>query len=899
MKSPIEKLLTVLGVPSEQRKSRYCCPLHSRDSFTLVFLKNNILPGGYRVKCSDPKCRFDGTVFDLMMMATSEPASAVMSMFLPEGELYDTFCPSSHNRSLDRAVVEDHINTLNLDKSVKDYLKGCKKEFLANSALRSSLTSYGVQESVLESLFVGKFDRVMPEQFDRDTPRVNKEDLLVCPYTCGGMVTGMVVMDPCTNLRIDVPISPEGENYGIFQEHVLSSCKSVYVCPDELTAILAYSKFLEFTNEPSSTICLKTPEALANVPEDRSVCLLSTPEKILQFHNAATYWMKHRHDRDLRVVELPRRMVNFGGLGLKSVLETSVPIGDWLVDHLAKVNFKKGPPEVTRVVSSVGFSKKDKAELMKLLKEAGHDDSLLLSAVRNAKLAGSMMKYGSQSFRRNSTSYADVSKGGNRKISNFVIYIDTITEDDKGNKIAIGRVRTDNDSDKLINVAIPTKDLVNPHGSKLTQIIWAQAKEQGINFLPWAGELHGGVTWFNILLGFDDPEFHRSVSDLGARGDGMLNLPRVRIDTTAKTLHPGGFLHNVDPVVAASYGEIILTKEGDGVALKALLESNNPVAIRLSLILGHMLHQTVCPVVLENKYVPKHLGIPYTVNSEVSYNALSQACCTLGGSPRPTLVSTQAADFNSIVKSNKQLETLPAIYVTRDPDNSRVLDWLYSSRNSMVLGVPAQVMTKLDRQDYIYFLYEDSDSVGFNYLLDTELLESTQSVWPFAIMSACEKVKPGIDLNPDVVPAIRGRQWLADEVGAKLPEVDCVIADYYSPITEHGLDMFLTVMSEQVHYGNALMAKNRREYRSEGDKYVGCVEGHYASFHSTRAIKFMADLGIPFTKKYLRNECGKRRYLRSRSQEDIPVFIEVWEEYMKPKRSKMLTKSDLRLVDAS
>lgn len=899
MKSPIEKLLTVLGVPTEQRKSRYCCPLHTRDSFTLVFLKNTILPGGYHVKCDDLKCGFDGTVFCLLEKALGCPASEAQSMFLHDGKLHDTFCPTTHNRGHDRAVVEDHMMTLGLDKSVKEYLLKCKKGFLSSSPLRASLTSFGVQESVLDGLSIGKYDKVLPDELMPGAPSVGKDDMLICPYTCGNLVTGMTVLNPDTGVSRDLTVSSEGENHGIFQEHAMGDGKVIYVCPDELTAVLAYSKFLEFTNEPSGTVCLKTPEALANVPDAKTICLVSTPENILPFHSAANYWMRYRGSRELTVVELPKRMSNFRGLSLKSVLGASVSIDQWLVDHLAKVNHKKGPPEVTKVVSSVGFKKKDKNDLMKLLKEAGHDDPLFLTAVRNAKLAGSIMKYGSQTVRRNSASYADVSKGGNRKISNFVFYADTVTKDDKGNRIVVGRIRTDNSADPLINAAFPTKALLNPHGAKLTEMAWGAAKDQDVDFKPWAGELGSGLTWFNVLIGFDNPSRHDSVSDLGARADGMLNFPQVRIDTTAKALHPGGFLHNVDPLVAASYGEITVTKGGNEGALKVLLESKNPMAIRLCLVLGHMAHQTVCPVVLGNKYVPKHLGLPYTVNTEISYNVLSLVGCALGGSPRPTLLPTQAAEFSSIIKANKQLETLPATYVTREPNNSRALDWMYSSRNSIVIGVPAHDLGKLGREDYIYFLYDEEEELGYKYLLGNEFLESIQSVWPFLMMSGVDKVAPGIDLSPDVVPALRGREWMAEEVGAKLPKVDCEISDYYAPVKQHGLELFGTIMSERVQYGDVLMAKGRAQYREGGAKYIGYTDTHYAAFNTKRSMAFMESIGIPFNSKFLRREAYSKGYLRSRSQEDIPIFLEVWEEYCRPKRGEVLTKADLKIVRAS
>lgn len=896
MDQHLGKLLSLLGAPSEPKESKYQCPLHSRESFTLVFVKNNILPGGYRVKCDDPKCGFDGTVFDLMAEATGSPRSEVMSAFLPDGALFDTFCPSVHNRGLDRVVLEDHLLTLSNDKILKEFLKTCREDLMMNSELRVALSQYGIQENLIPALDCGLYPKRFPDELSLDPPKMGKADSLICPYTCGGMVTGLAIVEPRVGTRNDVPVYGDGYKYGIFQEDCVND-EVAYVCADEPMAMLLASKFLESTNKPSGAVCLKTTHAADHLPESAKICLLSTPDKMLDFHRAATYWKDLGEKRTLEVLELPRRISGFTGINFRHLVSHTVSVDSWLVDHLAKVNHKSGPAEVTKIVSSAGLRKKDKNRLLELLKEDGHDDPMFLKAVRSAKLAGSIMSYGKIKIRRNNSSYTEGGGSGN-VLSNFVFFCDTVTKDKKGNTIIIGRVKMDDERLPVANASFSTSDLLTMYGSKITERLWGQLKEQGLHFTPYCADLRcGSITWFNVMTGFDESEYATSVASLGVQDKGVINFPKVRVDTTTRAQSEGGYMYGVDTEVSSMYGEIVQSSAYDEKLVKQIVESPNPFIQRLCLVLGHVAHQTVAPAVLGTRYSPKHLIIPYTVDEDMWHNVLCQASAVVGGIPKPTLVPVEAAEFRSVLKRNRQLETLPGIYLSRQGSSKRVLEWVYSSKNALVLSAPAHDLSQLSRESNTCFVYDEGDNIGDIRILNQDMLHALRSVWPFMLMHMADKMDVAVDTHPDMMPSERGLQLLADLVGAEPKKATCVITDYYAPVKQNGLDLFLSMMAQAVSDGEVEMCYGKAAYRKDDEgKYIGYVEGHYAVFHSKLSIEFLASKGVKFTSRYVRNDCFERGYLRSKQQEDIHVFVEVWEEALRPKRGKVLTTKDLKLV---
>ena len=894
MNNSIKKLLTVLGVPAEERDSRYCCPLHQRESFTLAFLENTILPCGYRVKCTDPKCGFDGTVFDLIAKVTDKARSEVMSMFLPEGMLHDTFIRSTHNRGHDRAVIEDYMIAMQNDKVLRNYLIDCKKGLMECNELRASLSKFGVQENYIRHMMCGKYDQLMPDGLGIDPPKAGKTENLICPYTCGGMVTGFVVVDPDNGFRNEVSVQADADKYGIFQEEAFVE-DVVYDCPDELTAMLVRSKFLEFTDKPSGAMCFRTHEALSNLDDAVTVRMISSPDRLLSFTRSATYWMYLRDKKDVRVVELPRKIIGSTGVNLSKLLKVDVSLDDWLVDHLDKVNHKSGHVEVTKLVSAVGLRKKDKSDLMKLLKEAGHDDPLFLQAIRRAKLAGSIMQYDGIRIRRNATTYANVSRG-NKVISNFVFFADTVTDDPQGKKVVIGRVKVDDPNIPPFPASFRTSELVTPYGSKVTEKLWGQAKEQGVNFPFSASMIQGGPTWFNVLTSFDDPEFKRSVAALGSQDEGTLSLPNVRIDFTAGTMSDGGYMYGVEPMAEAMYSEVRNVAAYDPEVLKVLLESDNPTAKRVCALLGHVVHQLVTSAMLGSKYVPRHLVLPYSVAEDTWYNVLGQLGCILGGNPRPVLVPSSATELNAVIKSNQQLETLPGIYLSRSEPNKKTLDWMFSSKNSIVIGVPSKGVIPLSREDVTYLMYDEEDSVGHKDLLNHEVMNSVRDALPHVLVHASGEVDVGIDTDPNVLPVHRGLRWLADFCEAKLPEIDFVISDYYSIAKRNGLELFAHAMAKEFAESQVEISETRGEYNHEGDRYIGYYRKEMVVFNTRRSIECLRKQGVEFNSTYLREQCIERGWMRSKQREDIPLSREFWDSYVKPLKSTVLTKTDLKLT---
>jgi len=819
-------------------------------------------------------------------------------MFLPGGELHDTFCPSKFSRSHDRSTVEDHMLTLNHDREIKDYLERCHVALIQNADVRASLKAHGIEEDHIKSLTCGVYDRLVPDELTNSAPKIKNGDWLVFPYTCGGMVTCLAVVDPSNNLRNNVTILPDAESFGIFQEDCIGDDGPVYVCRSEISAALLGSKFSEFTDRPSNAVCFKSTKALDNVPEEKAVCLVSTPDEPLHFHQAAVYWIDWRDRRELLVVDLPRRMANFQGNDLRHILKESSPLAEWLVDNLARVNRKSGPAEVTKLVSSVGFKKKDKHALLDMMKEAGHDDPLFLSAIRNAKLAGSLMAYGDRKIRRNATIYTDVT-GAPKALSNFVVFADTVTEDDKGNRILIGRVKTDDPNLPLIPVSFKTKDLLNPHGSKLTESVWGQSKAKGHNFVPWAGELYGGMTWFNVLTGFDDPEYQRSVISLGAQDDGILNFPRVRLDTVTRHMGEGGYLYGVDKEVSDMYGEIVKSSSYDADVLRSLLESPNPMIERLRMMLGHMLHQTVVPVVVSNRFHARHLVVPYAAEEDALYNAFSQLFCMISGNPRPLIVPSSAPDFNHFVKTNRQLVTLPGMYVVRTGSKNNLGEWLYSSSNSVILAVPAREVSNLSRETSTYFLYDVTEHIGYRDMLSHEILDTIRRAWPHLIYSSVAKVDKAADVSPDINPIMRGLEWMAEEVGANLVKSETVTCDYYTVPGRNRIDLFLSLLGKEAHNGNLVLAQSHHAFRSASGKYHGYYQGDQVLFRSNACLELLKDKPAEFQVSHLRDQCMERGWLDDPKRGSIIVDKNEWMRHFRPDKGAVLTKEDLRLVRVS
>jgi hypothetical protein len=889
----IKKLLELLGAPTEEHDSLYCCPLHSKTSFTLSFIKNNILPCGYHVKCMSGKCGFSGTVVDLIRAATDKSRSEVLSMFLEEGPLYDTFIPSRGKKGMDRSVIENYLLSLSLDVDIKNYLARCKNEFLMDSEMRAILSGSGILEEFFTNLSLGLYDRLLPDELASSAPKT-RDKMLVLPYTCGGMVTSLELMNPVTGSKsTGLTVMAEGEYTGIYQENMLSEEGTVYVFPDELSATLAASKYSEFTNKPPNVVCFSSPEAMSVIDDNRDICLVSLPDRLLQVSTAASYWLAADRDDRVHVVELPGTLARFAGNRLPRVLSASIPATKWIAGEIARINSTKSLKAVKDLVATMSLSKRNKNRLLSVMKEYGHTDPLLLNTINNARLSGTTISYNKYTYTRTQTKYV-CNKGVRTSLSNFVFYAETATKDESGKMVIVGNLKPDSKDIPLCKVRFRTNDLLSPYGAKLTEMIWGQLQEQGYSFTPFAADLHGGATWFNLITGFDSTDFKSSVFSLGAKEYGVIDYPNVTIDTRTKSMSGGNMIYGVDRQVCSSYSEIIASRRYDRDAMRDLMENDSKLLSRFFFILGHLMHQTVVPIVTENRFVPRHLVIPFGTEDDIWHETFIQTSAVFSGTTRVTRIPSTVAQFNKFVKHNAQLVTLPGIYAYQE--NSALSGWLYSTENSNILLAPGDKVGELSKEESTYFINEDFLETRTNTRLSHEVMDLVRAAWPHLVMSFVDRVDVTRDTCMERFPALIGLEWLADEMEATLPKRTFGVSPHHTVGEKNDLNLFLSIMSKNAHAGRLQISNSRRAH----DKRKEAT----GSFMEAGNIHFLPDLCVPmanevkgacFDARHLRAQTSERGWSKSRKYHII-VPLDYWSAIHEPGKGKVLTKEDLKLT---
>lgn len=885
----IEKLLVFLGVPTDRENQRYCCPLHTKRNHSLFFAESTILPGGYRVKCDDPKCGFAGTVFELMSKSTGEPLSEIFNKFMPDGEFYDTFIAKSRNTTAYRAEVVDNLESIGINNDHLAYLKKCNQDLLLSAPLRSMLSDIGVRESMFEKLTVGLYQRgSLPDTMPQPS-RETSEDKLLLPYTCHGKVVELQTLNSKDKKsRKHITINDELKYAGIFQEDLLSGEGVVNVCQNELMAMLLASKIDEYTLKPSNAVFMAENKATSYLHDGQPIRLISSEDHLLDLYRAIHFWKK-RNERDVYVVEIPGRMASFSGSRLKIIMDNHEKAEDWIVENILSMNREKSLTELKSVLASLSLSREDKSALVALLRDSGKADTILLSLVKDAKTSGSTISYGKFVFKRTDTCYT-AGGVGNKRLSSCVFYADAVTSDESGDKILIGRIKTNLPNEPLYRVSLPTKKLLTTQGSKVGELVWSQLKEQGSQYKPYFADLYGGPTWFNLLEQFDDTHYIDKLLGLGLQGDKVINFPNARVDVQTGTTLPGHPLTVIQGEAVAMYSQVA-NGTLDREALKKLLESDNKLVKRTILILCHILHQVATSSIAGIRYVPKHLIIPYTVDDDVWYNAFIQAYFILSGRQRPPITpDTTMTDFGNFSNVNKQLGTLPGLYLCRL--SKYLKDWMYGSDNSVVLLTQCMDTTPLSKEKFTYFASDEDTEVLSRDYLDEEVAEILRMAIPKLILNFSEKVEVRSDCGPSILPMEKGLRWLLEETGARMSADDVVIKPHYTIKGKNSLDLFLSLVSDEVLSHKVSLASTYREYKADSSSYVGYYSKDHLFLKVSKCLESLGSVGNVFSSTHLMDQAERC------VSGEMKLDRAAWNIHYMPDRGKALTLRDLKIVKA-
>jgi len=854
----------------------------------LFFVECNILPGGYRVKCDDPKCGFSGTIFELMAKAQGKPLSEVFYNFMPDEEFYDTFVRKGRSKSAYRSGLINDLAVIGINTDLQRYLKKCNEDMIMSAPLRAALSDYGIMESMFPRLTIGRYNKLLPDSVTPAKIADSKEDRFIIPYTCHGMIVDLQVMSVNDRSRKHFTINEDKAQAGIFQEEFLSGEGMVNVCQNEISAMLLASKINEYTNKPSNAVFLVSNRSTEYLADEQPIRLISTEDNELRLDRAVHFWKK-RNERQIFVTEIPGKLSAFNGGRISLILNKPDKVEDWIVDHIVEINATKSITELKSIIASLALNAVDKTDLLTLLIESGKADPILLSVVKETKTEDSERVYGKFRFKRTASCYIE-GRGHAKKLSSCVFYADAVTDDDKGEKVLIGRLKTDVPDEPMYRIALPTKKLATTKGSTVGELIWSKIKEQGSQYRPYLSDLYGGPTWFDLLIGFDDTDYIDSMMGLGLQGDKIINFPNARVD-----VQTGAVMDGHPAVLAAgnaidSYNEIVCGKLDED-ALREIVLSDNKLLRRTTLIICHILHQIATSAVSGTRYVPKHLIVPYAIDDDVWYNACIQAYSILSGRMRPPALPEVSQKFPPFEKDNKQLGTLPGIYLCRLSKPLR--DWMYSSSNSLVLLTQCIDTTPLSRETFTYFSYDEETEVLSRDYLDEDVCNVFRKSIPRLILKFVNKVVTKYDCGPNILPAERGMKWLQEELGVDAAYDDVSIKLHYTVKGQNSKDLFLSLIADEVLNHRSEIAVNFNVYKANHESYIGYYSKDHLFLKLSKSIKALGSMGGAFSAAHLLEQSDRTK------RGELKVDRAQWHVHYIPDRGKALSLGDLTLLKKS
>lgn len=733
------KLLAYLG--SEQGT----CPLHRSRTGTLHFLPGPALSGEFLVLCTDPRCRFQGSVIDLVAAARDCSLPEAMGAFLPGGPLHALFFPAyggtneTENLRTEAMRCEDR-------RKVTAYLEASRIQLLNSSRVRSWFAAQGVKDGAVDGTGTGMAGGAeVPYRLAAAIPDRHLDTVIMLPYTSGGVVTDLVLIDTDDGSRQVKSLGMSAP--GLFMEGVLDRpvTESVVVCRDEIDALVLRSKAEDVGMAGINPVSALDARALLQLHGLKRVTLLSSASRPLQPSSIMPY-LRLRH-LETRVLELGVLPVQLQPSGLRRVLNDAGNAWQWLVRTLNSVSATDGLEAVSRQIQALGLFQEDKTRILSEMAVCGIVNALLADEIRNARSTCAIQNFGKVQIRRTLAGYAQMAPV-EKDLTDFIITLNYVTGD-IADRVYSATVHTAGQGHPAYDILLREKDLVHKDGNRFYRLISNKLLEHGVKPGSFAAD-PVNIDWRNLIYMFDNPEFIRQTRLVGVDGD-IVRLPGVRINLAAGSARSAEFLATLPAEVLSAYGSIGSGGRFSADMVRKICATSDRSLLTFMGLLGHVLVE-VCRAAKGLR--PKHLVIPYAAPDGGTESLVGQLNWMMGTTTAvPELTARPQVFFQNCTGFNR----LPVLCMSRN-QVPRLNERLNTAKSSLVMLYPSEAIRPGSAFSNSYFLAELGEQ---DYAAPaSDVQDLLRACWP-AMLKATYDVFDTVGAG---MPAV---SWLAHFGGVK------------------------------------------------------------------------------------------------------------------------------------
>lgn len=760
----------------------FCCPIHNdyrsrTNSRTLHVSTDPEL--GLILRCSSNKCAYVGDAVSTLARVRGIKASSAVVKFQDGEEFEGALYPIS-SRPMDAARINVYKSELSEHQEIIDFMAAAESYAASYTGpLRTALSSTNVRyESLIGSgcgVANSKFLRSgvkLPAKLKYHIKELSN-DVLILPYYHAHVLTGVTLYSPiedtCTHVKL------RKSHCGLMlSEHFSWPRVNRLICvEDAVEAVKLNSKLKSVSPTPMNVTRPLHPSSVSHMNGLEEVLLLDTKGSPLTFADALPYArLADESHLEVTVCKLAsnRDVASMGARDLRNTLNdtrTHVCVWAYLAHELYQGFDIDGIRGVHDILSFAKITLTEQRILLGRLEEFEVEEAII-DSVKSAPCRADDVQLGSCIYQRNVDHYV-VAAPSHRILSDFAVYLDYITSDEKGDLVYVGKVRTMIQDEPLYPVSIAAKSLGSRgKANNLGTLIWNQIKQQGSQARVFCEPVDSS-DWATLIRAFDDAPFIPAASALGGDEAGVFHLPQGSIKTFTGNIIRTGATGLAVPAAITSMYKLIPPTNGaeDLSALKQLLSFDSASTIPYITFLASVAANAAA-MKHDGGYIPQHIILPYTGKLSLWSDDLRRISAAIGGTP------ALHKPVEATVGRYQGLGTLPLLCNY----SSSLVNAIYTSTIPIIALMPEKAVgSAFTNVANVTVVTPDSQSIrGEHVELSPKAVEHITNCTTWAV-NACATLGELSDINTIITTAI-GRLYESLELSIPVSIHRC-----FDPIT--------------------------------------------------------------------------------------------------------------------
>ena len=864
----------------------FCCPIHTdfRARNRSKTLHVSIDPDlGLILRCTSNKCAYVGDAVHTLARVRNIKASSAVVKFQDGEEFEGALYPVS-SRPMDAARINVYKSELCEHQEIIDFMEAAEVFASKYSGpLRMALNNAGIR---FESL-IGNGCGVSNSKFLRSAITVPSKlkyhlkdlanDVLLLPYYHAHVLTGITIFSPIDGTCKHVKMRKSHCGLMLSEHFSWPKVSSLICVDDALEAIKLNSKLKSVSPIPLNITRPLHPSSIAHMNGLEKVLLLDVKGSHLTFADALPYArLTDESNLEVSVCSLSGRRCasKMSSRDLRNTLQdtrTHVNVWDYLALELAEA-FESD--EMRGVHDVLNFAKITLTEQRTLLLKLEDRDVSkdVIESVKSAPCRADDVQLGACIYQRNIDHYAVVAPS-HRILSDFAVYLDYITSDEKGDLIYVGKVKTTLADEELYPVSIAAKSLSSRgKASNLGTIIWNQIKQQGSQARVFCESVDSS-DWATVIRAFDDVPYIPAATALGGDTNGIFHLPQGSIKTyTGNIVRSGTTGLAVPEVAAAAYKLVPPTNTPEDLAaLRQLLSYDSATVIPYVIYLASVAANAAI-MKHDGGYIPLHVALPYTGKHSLWESELRRLNAAKCGAP------LLHSGSDKLLTKHQYMGTLPLMCGY----SSATVNTMYSTTTPMITLMPDDVAdSTLLSGGNITVVAPDTQAFKSNCIeLSPKAVNHIVACTGWAVNS-CATLGEMADIGK-ILTACIGRIYEALEL-----DVPAAIRSCFDPITTRNDDMgnFFTQL-RKVTADRNLMSPSFKHY-AESPSSIGVLSPRgdnkiwlsYQKVANTINAEFGTKLSNEKVRKLLQSVKGHTEY-RNQYCTFGSISISYWDTYI-------------------